>query len=320
MRYRCAQPAALAVRAGDQECLAPEDASAASIEAFVQTIYLPCVQVRKRSWRVDARILRTYIVPVFGPLRFAGLTRGMVESWLYRLRGRGLAPSSCNRIFAVFRNLCSLAQEYGLLPEGGSPCAGIQECKVWTRRERYLSTAEARRLMAALVASPRQEAQALSLLLLTGARKNEILKARWEYVHLEQRLLTVPLSKSGKTRHILLSDEAVKVIRSLRRLAGCPWLFPGKDAARPLADLYGFWNTLRRKVGLGDVRIHDLRHSFASLLVNAGHSLYEVQHLLGHSTPRTTMRYAHLGQERLRAAAEAVSACLTLTGGRRKDV
>ena len=158
--------------------------------------------------------------------------------------------------------------------------------------------------MRTLEKNDRPEAFALRLLLLTGARKSEILKARWENVRLDLRLLTVPLSKSGKPRHLPLSDAAVPVIRALPRGPGCPWLFPGHAPGKPLSDVYLFWDGLRRGLGLADVRIHDLRHTFASFLVNAGHSPYEVQKLLGHSDPRTTMRYAHLGQASLLAAAE----------------
>lgn len=100
------------------------------------------------------------------------------------------------------------------------------------------------------------------------------------------------------------------MLRALPRVPGSPWLFPGKAPGKPLSDLYSFWNSIRKELGLDGVRIHDLRHSYASFLVNSGHSLYEVQKLLGHSDPRTTMRYAHLGQAPLLAAAETVSACL----------
>lgn len=162
--------------------------------------------------------------------------------------------------------------------------------------------------------SDRPEAFALRLLLLTGGRKSEILKARWENVRLDQRLLTVPLSKSGRPRHILLSEAAIKVLRVLPRTLGNPWLFPGHAPGKPLSDIYRFWNELRRSLGLADVRIHDLRHTFASFLVNAGHSLYEAQKMLGHSDPRTTMRYAHLGQASLLAAAETVSGFFTASG------
>lgn len=277
---------------------------------FVAQTYLPHAKLRKRSWKVDERIIRQHIAPAFGDMLFSSVTSAGVENWLQHLEQQGLAPSSCNRIFDVFRSICSLATEYGQLQAGHSPCTGIRRFRGRGQRERYLSAAEAQRLMAELTASPRQEALVLRLLLLTGARKSEILKARWEHVHLEQRLLTIPLSKSGKTRHIMLSDGAVAVLRSLPRQRGCPWLFPGRGTEGPRLDVYPFWDRLRRRLGLADVRIHDLRHSFASVLVNAGHSLYEVQHLLGHSTPQTTMRYAHLGQETLLAATEAVSACL----------
>lgn len=169
--------------------------------------------------------------------------------------------------------------------------------------------------MKTLERSDRREALVLRLLLLTGARKNEILRLRWENIRLDLRLLTVPLSKSGRPRHIPLSEKAAAIIRSIPRTAGNPWLFPGQVPGKPLSDIYLFWNDLRRSLGLGDVRIHDLRHTFASFLVNAGHSLYEVQTILGHSDPRTTMRYAHLEQESLAAAAETAS--LFLAGARR---
>lgn len=159
--------------------------------------------------------------------------------------------------------------------------------------------------------SDRPEVFAIRLLLLIGARKSEVLKARWENVRPDLRLLIVPLSKSGKPRHILLSDAALEVLRAIPRTPGNPWLFPGHAPGKPLSDLYLFWNRLRRELGLADVRIHDLRHTFASFLVNAGHSLYEAQKMLGHSDPRTTMRYAHLGQASLLAAAEAVSGFFT---------
>lgn len=150
----------------------------------------------------------------------------------------------------------------------------------------------------------------LRLLLLTGARKSEILKARWENINVEQGILTVPLSKSGKPRHIALSRAALAVIAEIPHGLGDTWLFTSNATGKPLPDIYLFWDKLRREIGLVDVRIHDLRHSFASLLVNCGHSLYEVQKTLGHGDSRTTMRYAHLGQESLLAAAETVSDCV----------
>lgn len=282
-----------------------------TLDGFVSDIYLPHVRLRKRSWRVDQRIAQQHLSPTFGARELADVKRHEVEDWLHGLKASGLAPATCNRILAVFKTICSLAEMRGILPFGQSPCAGVSPLKIHTQRERYLTKDEAQRLMQKLERSDCPEAFAIRLLLLTGARKSEILKARWEYVRLDLRLLIVPLSKSGKARHIPLSQEAIQVIRAIPLQPGNPWLFPGHARGKPLSDLYVFWNKLRCGLGLEDVRIHDLRHTFASLLVNAGHSLYEVQKLLGHSDPRTTMRYAHLGQASLLAAAETVSGFLT---------
>lgn len=284
------------------------------LDAFVSDIYLPHAKLRKRSWDVDERIARQHLSPTFGDRRLADIQHHEVEIWLYRLSAKGLAPATCNRILSVFKSICSLAETRGILPPGQSPCAGVAPFKIHTQRERYLTQDEAQRLMRTLEKSDRPEAFALRLLLLTGGRKSEILKARWENVRLDQRLLTVPLSKSGRPRHILLSEEAIKILRVLPRTPGNPWLFPGHAPGKPLSDIYRFWNELRRSLGLADVRIHDLRHTFASFLVNAGHSLYEAQKMLGHSDPRTTMRYAHLGQASLLAAAETVSGFFAASG------
>lgn len=274
------------------------------LEDMVLSLYLPYIRLRKRSWQVDERILRQHILPTFARHPLQDISRNGVEIWLGLLAAKGLAPATCNRILSVFKSVCSLAVIWGVLPV--SPCMGIAPFPSRQLRERYLTQHEARRLLQALHASPRLEAKALQLLLLTGARKSEILKARWEHLQLDRHLLTVPLSKSNRPRYIVLSDEAVAVIRNLPRRPDCPWLFPGRTASRPLSDIYLFWNQLRRQLNLADVRIHDLRHTFASILVNAGHSLYEVQRLLGHHDPRTTMRYAHLGHDSLLAAAGTI--------------
>ena len=293
-----------------------------SLDDFVSHVYMPHASLRKRSPQMDERIARQHISPVFGDRWLADIDRTEVEGWLHGLSVQGLAPATCNRILAVFKSICSLAAIHGLFPAGQSPCAGVPPFKIRTARERYLTQQEARLLMGELEQSDRQEAKAIRLLLLTRARKSEILKARWENIRLDQRLLTVPVSKSGKPRHIPLSDEAIAVIRAIPRQPGNPWLFPGHAPGKPLSDIYMFWNRLRRGLGLADVRIHDLRHTFASFLVNAGHSLYEVQKLLGHGDPRTTMRYAHLGQASLLAAAQTVSAYLARSsrGDRNRNV
>lgn len=278
-----------------------------TLDTFISQIYLPYVKTRKRSWQVDERLARKHMSMPFGARQLDQISRAEVEDWLNSMLEAGFATTTCNRVLAVFKTIYSFAETRGYLPQGQSPCNGVSSFKTPYQKERYLSQGEAVRLMDALERDGTLSAMAIQLLLLTGARKNEILKARWEYVNLEQRLITVPISKSGKPRYIVLSDAAVAIVRKIPRISGSPWLFAGNIPGKPLADLFDYWEKLRSELGLQDVRIHDLRHTFASFLVNSGHSLYEVQKMLGHGDPRTTMRYAHLGQESLVAAAEKVS-------------
>jgi integrase len=151
------------------------------------------------------------------------------------------------------------------------------------------------------------------LLLLTGARRNEITQAKWEYVNWQRRTLLVPLSKSGKPRAIALNAQALELLSAIKRVDGNPYIFPSELTGRPSPSLYFPWDRIRERAGLYSVRLHDLRHSFASFLVNQGVSLYVVQGLLGHSHARTTQRYAHLAQETLLDAAQVVGTIVSGT-------
>src|SRR5690606_29425433 len=151
-------------------------------------------------------------------------------------------------------------------------------------------------------------ASIVAFLLFTGARKREALNARWKDVDFRQKLWRIPKTKSGKVRHIPLSGGALKLLKALKENADnkVDHIFANPRTGQPFVSVYYSWHMARRKAGLPELRIHDLRHSFASFLVNAGRSLYEVQELLGHADIRTTSRYAHLSRERLREAVEVV--------------
>lgn len=275
-------------------------------ESFAHTQYIPHARLKKRSWELDQRILRLHILPRFGRCQMDKVRRTDILAWQTEMREKGLAPGTCNRAFVVLKTVFNCAIRWSVLAADKNPCRCVTLFEDKRLRERYLSPEEARRLLMALDALPhRQGAQAIRLLLFTGARKQEILAARWEHVDFERRLLTVPLSKSGKTRHIPLSDDAVDVLKNLQRTES-PWLFPQKNGKGPIQSVAYLWGQLRGTLGLDDVRLHDLRHSFASFLVNAGCSLYEVQRCLGHYDPKVTMRYAHLASHALVKAANMV--------------
>ena len=196
------------------------------------------------------------------------------------------------------------AQRWGFISD--SPARDVQVLPEKEFRERFLSEDEARQLLKVLKEEKDQQtAQVIRLLLFTGARKSEILAARWENMDLERRILTVPLSKSGKARHIPLSDAALQVLAEIP--CNSEWLFPSKRTKGHITSIFQAWDRVRTRAGLKDMRLHDLRHSFASFLVNSGCSLYEVQKILGHHNPKVTTRYAHLAQESLLRAANVVS-------------
>lgn len=270
---------------------------------FIEKRYMPYIKKQKRSWHIDEAIAKNHIIPLLGEYLLSKIQVSHIAHWQQHMLAQGISPSTFNRRLAVLKTMFSYAVQWKFLPEGHSPCIGASPLKLVSLRERFLTQEEARRVLHIIDTMPdNQNALALKLLLFTGARKSEITNARWEHVHIAQRRLTVPLSKSGKARHISLSDTAVAIIEQLPRYENCPWLFPASDKQRPFQGFFYIWKKVRKLAGLEDVRIHDLRHSFASFLVNNGFSLYTVQTLLGHSDPKVTMRYAHLAQPSLVAA------------------
>jgi integrase len=205
----------------------------------------------------------------------------------------------------LLRFIFNCAIRWEILPQGANPTQGVPLFENNNQRQRYLNEAELQRLLLELDRNHnRQVCNAIKLLLLTGARKHEILEARWEYVDFTNRILTVPVSKSGKPRHVSLSDAAIELLQSLPRPEGVDWVFHKTGTNKPRKSIATAWDAIRKEADIPDVRVHDLRHSFASFLVNQGRSLYEVQRLLGHHDPKVTMRYAHLSPGALIEAAK----------------
>lgn len=167
---------------------------------------------------------------------------------------------------------------------------------------------EVNRLKEAIYASDNTQLRYIvALLLFTGCRKRELLDAKWEHFNLDARVWCIPISKSGKLRYVPLSDAVLKILRQIPRFEGCPYILPNPKTHLPYNTIYYSWNTARNRAGMSDLRMHDLRHSFASFLINAGRSLYEVQSILGHSQLSTTQRYAHLSQKTLVDAANSAA-------------
>ena len=300
-----------AVLGDDPQARRRELRATPSINAFVAERYLPHVKSYKRSWQTDETILRIHILPVLGTLADDEVTTEAVAGLLERMRTAGYASGTTNRVLVLIRYLYNLGRKWKVAGMSQNPTLGLSTAPD-VHRERFLSAEETQRLIAALhVDENRVAARAIMLLLLTGARRNEITQAKWEYVNWQRRALLVPLSKSGKPRAIALNAPAIELLRAINRTDGNPYIFPSEVTGRPSPSLYFPWDRIRERAGLYSVRLHDLRHSFASFLVNQGVSLYVVQGLLGHSHARTTQRYAHLAQQTLLDAADVVGAIVS---------
>ena len=226
-----------------------------------------------------------------------------------KLQGARPTPVRANRVGEVVRKMFAYAVKWGWRED--NPAMGFRR-RVETPRERYLSQEEIARLGVALdAAEDARAAGIIRLCMLTGARVGEVRQARFEDFNLEHLSWSKPAitTKQRRIHRVPISDEAAAIVR-LRRQAvftGCPWLFPGDTPGQPVQEVRRFWQRIQREAGIEDVRIHDLRHTFASLLVSGGASLEMIGKLLGHSQMQTTQRYAHLMDSPLRAGVDAVA-------------
>jgi integrase len=277
-----------------------------TLAELVRDRYLPHVKGYKRSWCTDETVLRVHVLPELGSQYVDQIRGEPIVAIVERMRAKGYATGTTNRVVIVLRHIFNLARKWRVPGAGENPTAGINLAPD-VNRERYLSLDEAQRLIASIEQDENEvAANAIMLLLLTGARRNEITHAKWDYVDWEKRTLLVPMSKSGKPRSIALNGTAIDLLRRVRAGNDSTYIFPSPVTGEPSASLYFPWQRIRVRAGLPDLRLHDLRHSFASFLVNRGVSLYVVQGLLGHAHTRYTQRYAHLTPDTLRDAAEAV--------------
>lgn len=279
-----------------------------TLKAFYTTYFLPHVKQRKRSWRSDEQLFKLRILPKFGHVRIDQLSRHEVQVFHGVLKANGLAPATADHHLKVLRHAMNLAVDFGLIER--NPLARIKLFNEDNRVENVLSEEQLKALVKVLEEDDSRPVCLIAqFLLCTGARRSEVLSARWEHIDLQKRHWLIPAkhSKSKRVRPVPLNDSAMHVLGHLpTREKGGP-LFVNRQTGRPYTDIAKVWQRLRSKAGLPHLRIHDLRHTFASLLINGGRTLYEVQKILGHSSPKVTERYAHLSSSTLQDAANTAS-------------
>ena len=253
---------------------------------FVQKRYLPFVREHKRSWKTDERHLTAHVLPYLGALPLAAINESTLRGWLSTLEGTGLSPASRYRIFWLVKYILNCAVRWRILP-GDKAFRNVVCPRAKKHLPAPLTPEEAVTLIRLIEKYPdRASAQAIHLLLLTGAAKSEILNARWEDVNLTRCTLLTNKTYTGRNRLIPLNSQALKLIRSLPRREGVPWLFSSASGNR-LVSLFYTWNILRKKLGRPDLRLADLRHSFAGFLMNMGIQKSDLVAIMGHYLPET---------------------------------
>ena len=280
--------------------------TAVTVAEFFNDSYLPYIKSYKRSWDTDESLFRNHILPVIGTVFMDAVKSDDIGRVVTRA-GQRLSAATVNRLLVLQRYMFNLAIRWHTAGVVSNPTATHKLKRLSNHRERFLSATETQQLIVAVNASPNPMLRyIIPFLLLTGARKREVLDARWRDVDRERSFWRIPITKSGRERNVPLSAAAIALLDTVPRRRHCDWIFANPKTLKPYVSIFSSWNTARTAAGLAEVRVHDLRHSFASFLVNAGCSLYEVQKILGHSSVVMTQRYSHLSQDSLlRAASHA---------------
>lgn len=314
-----AQQALAAVARGEdpqgEKFLRRDAATLSALWARYETDVLP---EKKPTTRSEYKSQWTNVIePKFGNRKVEDISRDEVDRFHKGLREK---PYRGNRILALLSHLMALAEVWEWRPASTNPCRGIARFKE-TARKRYLSGDEIGRLGSSLEALVREKklllsgANAIKMLLLTGARVSEILTSRWEWLDLDRRVLNLPDSKTG-AKPIYLSDAALRVVDAQRaRRAGSEFIFPSLTGSNHLVGLQKMWLRVCAHAGIGGVRMHDLRHTAASIGIGQGASLAIIGRLLGHTQAQTTLRYAHLDQDPAMRAANDIGNAISLAMG-----
>ena len=273
---------------------------------FAMNDYMEWAKGSKRSWKADLSKFNNHLIQKFGNRRLTEITMRDIQLYHAQVR-QSHSAGSANRHLSVISKLYKCAIQWGIVER--NPCAGVKKFQENNAMQRFLTPDEIRRLYKAMDDMNGRSVMtiaSLKLLLLTGTRRSEALTARWEDIDLERGIWRIPHTKNGRVHHVMLSDEAKGLLASLPKVDGSPWVFPGRDPSKHVVDPRKCLDQLMDAAGIERIRIHDLRHTFASLCAQSGHDLYLIKQALNHSDIQVTQRYAHLTSDNLRTAVQSV--------------
>ncbi len=279
-----------------------------TLAEFFAESYMPHAKVHKRSWQKDESLFRLRITEPFGRVRLNDLKRQPLQAFHTQLLTQGIGPATADHHIKLVRQVLNKAVEWEVIAV--NPIARIKLFNADNRMENYMAPAELEKLLLLLRTDDNRPVCNVAIFLLaTGARLNEALSATWENIDRPNVVWRIPApnSKSKRARSVPLNDAALDVLGHLGTEGKSPFLFVSEKTGERLGHVHKVWDRLRNTAGLPKLRLHDLRHQYASFLVNSGRSLYEVQKILGHSSHSVTERYAHLSSKSLMDAANTAS-------------
>jgi len=263
---------------------------------------------RQSTVKEFRRLLDTIILPRLGNRKAVDVTRRDAEAIH---RDLAATPVNANRVLALISALMVFAERVEIRPAGSNPCRFVEKYSE-TPRERYLSAAELARLGEVLAEVEEAGSElpsallAIRLLALSGMRRGEVLSLKWEYIDFARAVANLPTSKTGAKR-VSLGAPALELLSRAARTEGNPYVISGARPGAALVGLQKIWERLRHLAGLDAVRLHDLRHGYASAGAAGGESLLVIGRLLGHATSAMTERYSHLSPDPMRSAADRIS-------------
>jgi len=292
----------------DPKAEAKAATNALTLDEFWKDHYLPFATPRKRSIKRDEQIYRLQIHPTFGASKLNQITRQQILSLAATHKNNGLSAASADHVSKLIRRLMTLAVEWDFLEK--NPASRIQLFNEDNQVEHYLDDVQLQRLLKILQTDANRPVCLIcQFLLATGCRLNEALTAEWSLIDRKNRVWKVSASnsKSGKSRAVPLTNAALDVLDQVGTEGSFDEVFINIKTGKRYTHIRHAWHRLRKEAGLPWLRLHDLRHTFASMLVNSGQSLYAVQQCLGHADGRVTQRYAHLNSQTLQDAANCAS-------------
>jgi integrase len=285
--------------------------STVTFKQFAEKDYLPYAKAHKRSVASDISKLKTHLLPRFGNRCIYEISLRDIQTYHAEMKISHCAATA-NRHLSLLSKMFSCAVQWDFLK--AHPCRGITKFNENNSDQRFLSGDEIRKLYAAMenvTARSDMTVAALKFLLLTGMRKNEVLHGQWQNVDLERGIWYVPQTKNGKSNHVVLNAEAKTILLNLPRETDSVWVFPGRNPKKPLVEVRRCLNQLAKKAGIPPLKVHSLRHSFASICAQQGVPLLQIKSLLNHASTNTTLRYAHLANADLLSATQSVGDAVT---------